>query len=529
MSRPPGATPWTRGGLRLPRVPLRITLVVLLLALVTLALVATGLTATSLLKRYLVDQQDQELQSALRQARESDDVVVACLLGGQQRLVTFGSYVACGVPGDAEPVVIYGPLADGALPDLDVAQVMALADAAHHAPRDSPGGPAAYSVRSVDGDTLWRVTAETLPNGLTVVVGGDLDRDDRVIGRLVTIEVVVGLVVLAALGLAGYWLVRSSLRPLAAVERTAQAIAAGDLSQRVPSGDGRTEVGRLLQALNGMLARIESAFRSQQASEEQARASEERMRRFVADASHELRTPLTSIRGFAELYRQGAAGSPEEVARLMQRIESEGARMGLLVEDLLQLARLDQQRPLSLTPVDLAELAGDAVHDGRVLQPDRPLALHVDDAMTEVPVVLGDEARLRQVLGNLVTNALAHTPETVPVTVSISEDTSGGGDRVVLRVADEGPGMAPEDAARVFERFYRADASRSRAAGGTGLGLSIVAALVAAHGGDVSLDTAPGRGAVFTVRLPRSGPDLGTSGVPAEGPAPADVPSAGDH
>jgi two-component system OmpR family sensor kinase len=291
-----------------------------------------------------------------------------------------------------------------------------------------------------------------------------------------------------------------------------------------------------------MLTRIESAFRAQKASEEQARASEERMRRFVADASHELRTPLTSIRGFAELYRQGAVGSPAETARLMQRIESEGARMGVLVEDLLQLARVDQQRPLSLTPVDLAEIAGDAVHDARALQPDRPIALHLDDSLTEVPVVLGDEARLRQVVGNLVSNALVHTPRTAPVTVRIGEDTSAGGDRVVVRVADEGPGMAPEDAARVFERFYRADASRSRVAGGTGLGLSIVRALVAAHGGDVSLDTAPGRGAAFTVRLPRSGPDLGgPAGVPAvAAPAPAEdgpgeatgpprVPSAGDH
>jgi two-component system OmpR family sensor kinase len=224
----------------------------------------------------------------------------------------------------------------------------------------------------------------------------------------------------------------------------------------------------------------------------------------------------------------------------MQRIESEGSRMGVLVEDLLQLARLDQQRPLSLTPVDLAEIAGDAVHDARVLQPDRPVTLHLDDSLTEVPVVLGDEARLRQVVGNLVNNALVHTPETAPVTVRVSEDTSDGGDRVVVRVADEGPGMAPEDAARVFERFYRVDASRSRAAGGTGLGLSIVRALVAAHGGDVALDTAPGRGAVFTVRLPRSGPggvptpDLRAGAPPGPGgPGPVaagpEVPSAGDH
>jgi two-component system OmpR family sensor kinase len=280
----------------------------------------------------------------------------------------------------------------------------------------------------------------------------------------------------------------------------------------VPEGDERTEVGRLTTALNGMLSRIEQSFRAQQASEEQARASEGRMRRFVADASHELRTPLTSIRGFAELYRQGAVSNPEDTRRLMERIESEGARMGLLVEDLLQLARLDQQRPLTITPVDLAEVAGDAVHDARALQPDRPLSLHLDEALSEVPVVLGDEARLRQVVGNLVTNALVHTPPTAAVTVRLSDEPPAGdggaddGGVVVLQVADEGPGMAPEDAARVFERFYRVDASRSRAEGGTGLGLAIVSALVAAHGGTIHLDTAAGRGATFTVRLPRSGP-----------------------
>ena len=379
-------------------------------------------------------------------------------------------------------------------------------------------------MRSDEG-RLWRLLSEDVGDGNTAVVASDIEAD-QVIGRLVTIEVVVGLVVLTVLGAAAYVLVRNSLRPLAEVERIARAIAAGDLSQRVPAGDERTEVGRLSTSLNVMLARIESAFRAQQASEEEARGSEHRMRRFVADASHELRTPLTSIRGFAELYRQGAVGSPEETARLMQRIESEGARMGVLVEDLLQLARLDQQRPLTITPVDLAEVAGDAVHDARAVQPDRPITLHLDEALSEVPVVLGDEARLRQVVGNLVTNALVHTPPTAPVTVSISDEpapsdgTADGDDGgvVVLRVADQGPGMAPEDAARVFERFYRADPSRARTAGGTGLGLAIVSALVHAHGGTVYLDTAPGRGATFTVRLPRSGPGPAAPPVP-DGPA----------
>ncbi|MBM7806139.1 two-component system OmpR family sensor kinase [Geodermatophilus bullaregiensis] len=526
------ATGPSRDGVRLPRVPLRITLVALLLVLVAVALTATGVAAASLLHRYLDQQQDEELVGTLNQYRDAPGfLTTTCLVEPPRRYGGPGTYLACLLPGGDRPVVIAGPPSDGDLPELDADEVAAIAD---DAGRRGPGGPPITTVESADGDSAWRLVATQLPSGVTLVAGSDLDRDDRVIGRLVAIEVVVGLVVLAVLGLAGHWLVRNSLRPLASVERTAQAIAAGDLSQRVPTGDGRTEVGRLSQAINGMLGRIESAFRAQQASEEQARASEERMRRFVADASHELRTPLTSIRGFAELYRQGAVGTPEETARLMQRIESEGARMGVLVEDLLQLARLDQQRPLSLTPVDLAEVAGDAVHDARVLQPDRPVGLTLEDSLTEVPVVLGDEARLRQVVGNLVTNALVHTPPTARVTVSIGEDTSDGGDRVVLRVADEGPGMPPEDAARVFERFYRADPSRNRAVGGTGLGLAIVSSLVAAHGGDVALTTAPGQGATFTVRLPRSGPVVPDAGVPFPGePAglprePSGLPSAGD-
>jgi two-component system OmpR family sensor kinase len=212
----------------------------------------------------------------------------------------------------------------------------------------------------------------------------------------------------------------------------------------------------------------------------------------------------------------------------MQRIEAEASRMGLLVEDLLHLARVDQQRPLSATPVDLAEVAGDAVHDARAVQPDRPVSLHLDDSLTDVPVVLGDEARLRQVVGNLVTNALVHTPHEARVTLTLAEDDP---DSVLLRVADEGPGLAPEDAERVFERFYRADTSRTRSAGGTGLGLAIVASLVEAHGGSVQLDTAPGQGAAFTVRLPRSGPpprpEEGHAQAPAAEPPRGPEPGPG--
>jgi two-component system OmpR family sensor kinase len=243
------------------------------------------------------------------------------------------------------------------------------------------------------------------------------------------------------------------------------------------------------------------------------------MRRFVADASHELRTPLTSIRGFAELYRQGAAQDPADVARALRRIEDEAARMGLLVDDLLLLARLDQQRPLERVPVDLVAVVAEAVADARLLAPARAIELRVREGIA--PQVLGDEARLRQVVTNLMSNALTHTPEGTPVTVAVGaiKDQSA----VVLSVADSGPGLEPEEARRVFERFYRVDPSRTRAAGGTGLGLSIVAALVAAHGGEVDVDAAPGKGCAFTVRLPlwRGEPEHNVSGLSGSFPVEA--------
>jgi two-component system OmpR family sensor kinase len=364
------------------------------------------------------------------------------------------------------------------------------------------GRPFTVSSRGAGGHD-WRVLAMPLSDGTsTVVVGLSLEDVETTVAWLNAINAIVGLVVLALLGVAGYLVVRSSLRPLVEVEHTARAIAAGDLSRRVPAGDPRTEVGRLARALNGMLGQIESAFRAREASEVSARRSEERMRQFVADASHELRTPLASIRGFAELYRQGAVPGEAEVARVMRRIEDEGVRMGVLVEDLLLLARVDAQRPLEYAPVDLLTIAGDAVHDARAVAPDRRISLEPLPAETP-PIVPGDDARLRQVVANLVGNAITHTPPEATIRVCVGTQDGSA----VLEVADDGPGLAPEEASRVFERFYRADPSRTRASGGSGLGLSIVAALVAAHGGTVEVDTAPGRGATFRVRLPVTPPE----------------------
>jgi two-component system OmpR family sensor kinase len=321
----------------------------------------------------------------------------------------------------------------------------------------------------------------------TRVVAFPLTEVQATLHRLVVTEMFVVGGVLLAIGLLSWWLVRLGLRPLDRMAETAGAIAGGDLSKRVEPADDRTEVGQLGTALNTMLGRIETSF-------EEQRASEARLRRFVADASHELRTPLTSIRGYAALFRRGAADRPEDLERAMRRIEDEGARMGLIVDDLLLLARLDQGRPLERRPVDLTALAGDAADDLRAADPDREVTL---DAQRDVAVE-GDEPRLRQVVANLLDNARTHTPAGTPVTIRLAVE----GQDAVLDVADRGPGMSDDEAARVFERFYRGDPSRSRESGGTGLGLSIAAAIVRAHGGTIGVSAAPGEGTTFRIRLP---------------------------
>jgi two-component system OmpR family sensor kinase len=333
---------------------------------------------------------------------------------------------------------------------------------------------------------------------------------DQTVARLRLLILGLGGVVVLVCALLGWLAIRRSFQPLVEVEETAAAIAAGDLSRRIPERPATTEVGRLTASLNGMLTQIETAFRARE-------ASEARTRRFAADASHELRTPLASIRGFAELYRQGAV-PPDEVPRTMRRIEDEATRMGGLVEDLLTLARLDERRPARAEAVDLAVLAGDAVHDVRGLDPDRPVGLAgLGAGSGPAPaVVVGDEGALRQVVTNLVANAVRHTPSGTPVEVAVGVEPRPGPDlgtaSAVLEVRDHGPGLPPDEAERVFERFYRVDSSRRRGAGGgSGLGLSIVAAVTAAHGGTVEVRPTPGGGATFRVTLP-------AAAVPAPAP-----------
>jgi two-component system OmpR family sensor kinase len=359
-------------------------------------------------------------------------------------------------------------------------------------PRTGTSEPDIFTTGAVDGSSLrYRVLVGQgvlRPSGeqATVIIGIPLTEVGATLHRLGLIAgLVTGLVVLG-LGFLSWWLVRRELRPLEEIGVTAGAIAAGDLTQRVAREDSKTEIGRLGTALNAMLAQIEQAFAER-------KASEDRLRRFLADASHELRTPLTSIRGYAELFRRGAAEREEDLEKSMRRIEDEAARMGVMVEDLLLLARMDQGRPLEMEAVDLAALAADAVADARAMDGGREIALETLPA-----VVVGDEARLRQVAANLVANAVVHTPPGTPVTVR----TMVEGDDAVFEVADRGPGLSPEDAGRAFEPFFRLDPSRDRTTGGAGLGLSIVDAIAKAHGGRVDLETSPGAGATFRVIIP---------------------------
>ena len=299
--------------------------------------------------------------------------------------------------------------------------------------------------------------------------------------------------VLAGIAALGLWVVRLGLKPFEAIGATASEIAAGDLTKRVEREDEHTEVGRLGLALNGMLGQIESAATAREASLRALEASERKLRRFVADASHELRTPLAAVRAYAELFTRGAADRPDDLRRSMSGISRESERMSVLVDDLLLLARLDEGRPLALEPVRLDEVVAEAVETAHAVDPERPI-----DVVAAPVTVLGDQDRLRQVMDNLLANVRAHTPSAAPVRIRV-----GSADGMaVVEVADSGPGLEPEQRDHVFERFYRADQSRSRASGGAGLGLSIVAAVTEAHGGRASVESVRDEGSTFRIEFP---------------------------
>jgi two-component system OmpR family sensor kinase len=337
-------------------------------------------------------------------------------------------------------------------------------------------------------------------NGIQRIVALPFSGVSGTLSRLLNIELAVTGGALVAALLLGWWLVHVGLRPLRRIEDTAEAIAEGDLDRRVPGDTARTELGRLARVLNSMLTRIQDAFA-------QRDATEARLRRFVADASHELRTPVAAVGAYAELFERGASERPADLARVIAGIRTETGRMGHLVDDLLLLARLDQGRPLEREPVELVGLAAQAVDAARAMGPSWPVRVEAREPVE----IEGDEGRLRQVMDNLLANVRSHTPPGTSVVVRIGTE----GDHAVVSVIDDGPGLAEDAAARVFERFYRVDGSRSRQSGGAGLGLAIVQAIVAAHGGRVTLTTEPGRGATFAVRLPMP-PASNGPGPPAD-------------
>jgi two-component system OmpR family sensor kinase len=513
--RPPGHPKARPGRLRRmsDRTSLRTKLITAVLVLVIAALAAISIASVLILRPYLYQQRDGDLERELVHLQSQGQ--------GQgqfgsvqwpQNIVGLQSGFIIGVqtPGQQlpatylnSPTLGMGVRQQVALPELPTGNWT------------NPNYPVKLTLPGQSGGDTWRVIGISVPTVSTttgaqstgsLIVAVDLGSVGQEISRLIAIDLTVSVGIVIILAIAAIGVVRANLRPLDDIELTAGQIAAGHLNHRITERDPRTEIGSLGRSLNAMLSQIETAFHAQEESEEAAHRSEERMRRFIADASHELRTPLTTLRGFAEFYRQRGGVqpdgmTPEELDRIMRRLESEASRMGLLVEDLLQLARLDQQRPLDKGLVDLLTLAADAVQDARIVAPDRTIELTV--APGAAFLVEGDEQRLRQVIGNLVANARTHTPAEASITVSIASGTlRTGAPAVVLDVIDDGPGMTAEQAQHIFERFYRADAARNRASGGTGLGLAIVAGLVTAHGGEVSVRTAPGQGADFCVRLP---------------------------
>ncbi len=471
---------------RLRAMPLRWRLVAVVVVLMLVAIVLTTGVTTALLRGYLMDRTDQELQQAAVPVAQSAFAQVMNQRSTPDPFTPPNTYAVRIMPtGPGQRSLdVTTPTADQALPKIPD---LALTD---HRVRS--GDP--FTVPSREGDGRWRVVAGATRDGsATFAVAVSLDPVDSTVHQLRVLTTVIGLVVTAACGVIGWFAVRRAFRPLREIEDTAAGIASGDLARRIPQRTAPDEVTSLSTSLNAMLAQIEQSFAVRE-------ASEERMRQFVGDASHELRTPLATVRGYAELFRQGAVRDPEQVAGAMRRIEDEATRMGGLVEDLLLLTRLDTPRSVELGTVDLTVLAADAVQDARALDPDREIRLLPVSGQLESTLVAGDEERLRQVVTNLLANAIHHTPSGTPIELAVGRRE---GDRAVLEVRDHGHGVPEEDATQVFERFYRSDPSRARGrGGGNGLGLAIVAAIVTSHDGRVGVAPTPGGGATFVVELP---------------------------
>jgi two-component system OmpR family sensor kinase len=500
----------TRPGAAPPRFSLRARLLAAVAIVALIALLVADFATYAALRSFLTDRIDSSLDSA---NRPLSDIVRDQPLINARAIVE----LAAAAPGayvevrEGDRVVGTGSTRGRyatAVPQLPA-----------HVGLENPAEIRYMTVDAKGRGPDFRVRAATLPDGRTLLVALPLDETKRTLHQLFLIELFVTGAALVAALIAGGWLVRMGLKPLRDIEATASNIAGGDLSLRVPQDD-RTEVGRLGTSLNIMLRHIEDAFARRAQSEEQ-------LRQFVADASHELRTPVSAVSAYAELFERGADQRPEDLQRVMRGIRVETARMTTLIDDLLLLARLDEGRQLRQDRVELLTVIEDAVDTALAVGPEWPVTLEAGEPVT----VIGDSMALRQVIDNLLANVRTHTPTGTPATVSTRIETAGARREVVLEVADSGPGLPAEDADRVFERFYRADASRSRARGGTGLGLAVVAALVAVHEGRVDVAETPGGGATFRVRLPIappepvSPPEPGTAAEAA--PPPAATPDAG--
>lgn len=504
---------------------LRTRLLVALGAVALVALLVADVATYSALRSFLVGRVDQQLQTthqSIEQALEAPNgagnPLGAPIPGGGSTPI--GSepdeqqQAGCGSQGTA--AALFQRLAQGTFVELLSSSGSVMAEQSYCerggtelAPRlpthitgfstasPSGGEPTVYfDTGSVQkAGPSFRTRASVLSGGDVLVVALPLSDMYGTLDRLLEIELAVTGGALVLSGLIGWWLVRLGLRPLAAIERTAATVAQGELGHRVPGESPKTEVGRLAAVLNSMLGRIEGAFAARDATLADLRRSEGTLRQFVSDASHELRTPLAAVSAYAELFERGADQRPEDLGRVMTGIRAETARMGQLVDDLLLLARMDEGRPLERSQVELVALAAEAVDAAATVGPDWPVGLEASESVE----VVGDRARLRQVMDNLLSNVRAHTPPGTTTIVRIDAFD----DRSVCQVLDDGPGIPLDLAERIFERFYRADASRTRSSGGSGLGLSIVGAIVAAHGGTVTAAPREGGGSVFTVTLPR--------------------------
>ncbi|MCT1607629.1 HAMP domain-containing histidine kinase [Nesterenkonia massiliensis] len=475
---------------------LRTQLVAITSGLLLLTLFVTTFVSASLFRQEMVRNLDEELRDNAQNVAQYLGFQVD--QGGfQPSIIRFHGRIL-----DAEGTPIEGrsthPVVEGfdspQLPELDADQARELAGESF----DVPG--------TTENSRGWRMQVHPFTNEdrEILVIALPLNSVETSVERATYLMATIGLLATLGASIIAYSLVTRAFRPLLRVEKTAAAIAGGDFSQRVQTtAPAETEIGRLANSLNIMLAHIEAAFDSRV-------ASEQKMRRFIQDASHELRTPLVTIRGFSELYRQGGiSDNPEAVGMAMGRIESEATRMGQLVEDMLTLARLDEQRPPQMRPLDLNIIAHEAVMDLVVNAPDREVkVIGLHDAAPKPAPALGDEGRIRQIVTNLVTNALRYTPEGTPIELAVgTQEGEDGRAESVLEVRDHGDGISAEDAEKIFQRFYRADNSRQRETGGTGLGLAICAAIAAQHGGSVRHSDTAGGGATMTLRLPK-GEDL---------------------